>query len=257
MVETCQRCTWQRKILKRLFEIGAVILTLVMLVYLVIPTVSRVRYPAERMTMSNDLKQLALALHSYHDANDHLPGANAPHLDPKGSGQKYPVSWRVLILPYVEMTDTQSGYRFDEPWDGPHNIALLDRMPKSLRHPKAESEQTPPGYTHYRVIVSRSDAKPSALFTDGLLGPKLKEIPDGTSNTIMIVEAEEAVPWTMPEVLLLDRNQPLPKLGGHLGKYFLAALADGSVRTFRNDMPEHKLRAWITKDGGEELDGDQ
>jgi len=102
--------------------------------------------------------------------------------------------------------------------------------------------------------VSRPDAKPSALFTDGLPGPKLKEIPDGTSNTIMIVEAEEAVPWTMPEVLLYDRNQPLPKLGGHFGKFFLAALADGSVKSFRSDLPEPKLRAWITKDGGEPTD---
>jgi hypothetical protein len=256
MIETCQRCTRQRKILKRSFEIVAVVLILVMLYYLVIPSVAKVRYPSERMKISNDLKQIGIAMHSYHDATGHLPGANAPYPDPKGSGQKYPASWRILIIPFVEATDYQTGYRFDEPWDGPNNIGLLARMPRFLRHPKADSEQTPPGYTHYRIIVSRPDAKPSALFTDGLPGPKLKEIPDGTSGTIMIVEAEEAVPWTMPEVLLYDRNQPLPRLGGHLGKFFLAVLADGSVKSFRSDMPEHKLRAWITKDGGEPV-GDE
>jgi len=142
MVETCQRCTRQRKILNRLFEVVAVALILIMLGYLFLPPLAKVREPAARMTAMNHLKQLGIALHTYNDANDHLPGANAPYLDPKGSGQKYPVSWRVLILPHVEMTDEQLSYRFDEPWDGSNNIGLLTKMPRYLRHPKAESEHT-------------------------------------------------------------------------------------------------------------------
>ena len=58
----------------------------------------------------------------------------------------------------------------------------------------------------------------------------------------------------MPEVLLYDRNQPVPKLGGLFKNLSLAVFADGSVRSIRNDLPEDKLRAWITKDGGEPVD---
>lgn len=129
-------------------------------------------------------------------------------------------------------------------------------MPKVYRHPKANGAGIPAGFTHYRVFASRPGAKPSALFTDGLPGQKKRVTSDSTSNTIMIVEATEAVPWTMPEVLLYDRDQPLPKLGGLFKGRSEAAFADGSVRSIRNETPEDVLRAWITKDGGEKIDGD-
>ena len=218
--------------------------------------VGRVRDAAARMTNSCHLKCLGLAMHTYadFDKDGRFPGANAPAEEPQGGGKKYPVSWRVLILPYIEQDELFKLYRFDEPWDGPNNIRLLDRMPKTFRHPKADSADVPAGHTHYRVFVSRVDAKPSGLFADGLPGPKLKETPDGTSNTILIVEAADAVPWTMPEVLLYDRNQPLPKLGGLFEGQFQAALADGSIHVFRSDIAEDKLRAWITGDGGEPVE---
>ena len=230
--------------------------SIVFVAYLIMPPFAKVRVPAARMLGLNNLKQLALGMQNYEDNNLHLPGANAPYLDPKNSSKKFPVSWRVLILPYIENEKLYHQYRFDEPWDGPNNISFMQQMPKVFRHPHADSEKIPTGHTHYRVFVSRPDAKPSAIFTDGLPGPKLnlKEIPDGTSNTILIVEAAEAVPWTMPEVLLYDRNQPLPKLGGLFKGHFQVALADGSVRSFRSDFSEDKLRAWITKDGGDLAD---
>ncbi len=240
----------------RAIEIVIVASIALILVVLLLPPVARVREPAARMASSNNLKQMALGMHNYQDNNRHLPGANAVYLDPKDGSKRFPVSWRVLILPYVEQEALSKEYRFDEPWDGPNNIRLLERTPKIYSHPKVDPMVATKGHTHYRVFASRPGAKPSALFTDGLPGPKLNEIPDGTSNTILIVEAAEAVPWTMPEVLLFDRNQPVPKLGGLFKEYFQVALANGSVRSFRNDFPEDKLRAWITKDGGEAVDED-
>ncbi len=220
-------------------------------VYLIMPPFAKVREPAARMSGLNNLKELAIGMHNYDDFNSHLPGANAPHLDPKEGSKNFPESWRVLLLPYIENEKLFQQYHFDEPWDGPNNIQLLQQMPKVFRHPHADFEKVPAGHTHYRVFVSRPDAKPSAIFTDGLTGPKLRDIPDGMANTILIVEAAEAVPWTMPEVLLYDRNQPLPKLGGLFKGQFQVALADGSVRSIRREMSDDKLRAWITKDGGE------
>ncbi len=233
-----------------------VVLILIGLGYLLLPQVARVKEATPRTTVTNHLKQLGIALHTYSatDKDGRLPAANAPYLDPKDGSQKHPVSWRVLILPYIEHEKLFDEYRFDEPWDGPINIQLIPKMPKVFQHYYADDAKVPAGHTHYRIFANRVGAKPSAIFTDGLPGPKLKEIPDGTSNTILIAEAAEAVPWTMPEVLLFDRNQPLPKLGGLFKGLSLAIFADGSVRPIRNDLPEDKLRAWITKDGGEPVD---
>lgn len=258
MTENCPRYLRRQRIANWMLRV-AVIAMILVIVYYILQPVARVREAAPKMRSSNNLKRFVIAMHTYHDARNHLPGANAPHLDLRGGGGKHPVSWRVLLLTYLD--DDGHGvpmlsYRFDEPWDGPNNIQLLTQMPKVYRHPKADSENVPAGYTHYRVFVSRAGAKPSAIFTDGMPGPKMCEITDGTSITILIVEAAEAVPWTMPEVLLYDRNQPLPKLGGLFPGGYQTVLADGSVKFFRDAMPEDKLRAWITKDGGEPVDED-
>jgi hypothetical protein len=68
------------------------------------------------------------------------------------------------------------------------------------------------------------------------------------------LEARRDIPWTKPDDIPYDKNMPLPKLGGHHDKIFLAALCDGSVRTFPENIPEAALRAIITRDGNELVD---
>jgi hypothetical protein len=78
----------------------------------------------------------------------------------------------------------------------------------------------------------------------------IADITDGTSNTFMIVEAAEAVPWTKPQDLDYDPAKPLPKLGGLFGDGFNAALCDGSVRfVSRAVKPEH-LHLLIQRNDG-------
>ena len=84
----------------------------------------------------------------------------------------------------------------------------------------------------------------------------LSDITDGTSNTIAIVEAREAVPWTKPVDLSYDDKKPLPKLGGLFDDGFHAVIADGSVRFFTPKLTERTLRSAITRDGGEVLGPD-
>jgi len=57
----------------------------------------------------------------------------------------------------------------------------------------------------------------------------MDQITDGTSNTIMLVEAKRDIPWTKPEDIPYDPNKPVPKLGGGFEMDFFIALADGSV----------------------------
>jgi hypothetical protein len=74
--------------------------------------------------------------------------------------------------------------------------------------------------------------------------------PDGTSNTWIVVEAAEAVPWTKPDDLPYDGVMPLPALGGPSGRYSVA-YADGRAATYRRgQIDETNMRRLITRDDG-------
>jgi hypothetical protein len=162
------------------------------------------------------------------------------------------VSWRVLLLPYLEQENLYRIYRWEEPWDGPNNIKLLNHMPRVYRLP-GDERSTPQGYTHLRVFVSAANVRPRAAFEHDF-GVPLDTFHDGRSNTILVVEAAEAVPWTRPEELVYDPDKPLPPLGGHFGDDILAVFGDASVRAIPKRIGEHNLRALITRDGGEVVD---
>src|SRR5262249_20600373 len=71
---------------------------------------------------------------------------------------------------------------------------------------------------------------PDAIFRPGKPGLHLAGIPDGTSNTIMAVEATTAVPWTKPADIPFDMKKEVPKFGKAFGERPLAVMCDGSTR---------------------------
>jgi hypothetical protein len=172
-------------------------------------------------------------MHGYHDVFNRLPAAAIVDKDGKPL-----LSWRVAILPYLEQEALYKQFKLDEPWDSPNNIKLLDKMPRIYG---------PPGdKTVYRVFTG-----PGTVF-DGKQGLKLTAIPDGTINTIIVVEAQEAVPWTKPEELPYADKDPLPKLGGKEG--FVVLMCDGSVKTFRADYNVQQMRYAILRADGNVID---
>jgi hypothetical protein len=198
---------------------------------------------AARSKSANNLKQIALAMHNYHDTYGALPPAAI--CDKQG---KPLLSWRVAILPYIEQQNLYEQFRLDEPWDSEHNKKLLEYMPNTYMMPGVKMA---PGQhqTNYRAFVGGG-----ALF-DMRKGIKLTEVTDGTSNTLMVVEAAEGVPWSKPEDFSYDPKKPLPKFGEFFDKGFNAAFADGSVRFMSKDVKEQTMRAVITRAGGEVIDG--
>jgi len=153
------------------------------------------------------------------------------------------LSWRVLILPYIEQEKLYQAFRLNEPWDSEHNKKLLAQMPEIFAPPgiKTKEKHT----TFYRVFVG-----PGAIF-EGNKGINLLDIKDGTFSTVLAVEAGQAVPWTRPDELPFDPKKALPKLGGIFNGDFNVLLADGAVRFVRKPFNEEVFRAMITRSGGE------
>lgn len=206
-----------------------------------------------RTVSSNNLKQIALAMHAYLDVQKTLPPAVIR--DRRG---KPLYSWRVALLPFLEQGALFARFKLDQPWDSPHNKKLIDERPALYA---VTFPETPPGMTPYQVFTGPG----TAFEHDGFALPD--DFPDGCSNTILVVESAVPVPWTKPADLVYDPQGPLPPLGAGLGREirllrvpigqrpgFMAALVDGSVRFLPITVDEVTMRSLITRNGGETLD---
>ncbi|MDA1053619.1 MAG: DUF1559 domain-containing protein [Planctomycetota bacterium] len=214
------------------------------MIALLLPAVQASREAARRMQGGNNLKQIALAMHNFHDTYRALPAGYSADAD----GNPL-LSWRVHILPFVEAGPLYDQFHLDEPWDSPHNKTLIAQMPEIYRCPNSTAE---PGMTNYLGIAGSDGVfvRPQA---GDRLGTSFRDILDGTSNTIMTVEVpdESAVIWTKPADFSPDAEEPTKGLTGMRPGGFQAALTDGSVRFIAETIDVETLRALFTKSGGE------
>jgi hypothetical protein len=241
-----------------------------------VPVAAALALPAYRVAgeasdvvvSSNNLKQMALAMHIYHDTHDALP---APaNYDKDG---KPLLSWRVHILPYIERTDLYEQFKLDEPWDSEHNKKLIKHMPAIYKVPSSRpiAVGVPAGKSkeEARELMEFERFKTSYLVPAGertmfpkgkagSRGTRLAQIVDGLSNTIMIVEAapDKALIWTKPDDWQFNPDKPTEGLFGYRPNGFLAALGDGSVRTVSRTLPAGTIKAMFTRDGREVVDFD-
>jgi hypothetical protein len=211
-------------------------------VALLLPATQKVREAAGRMQGSNNLKQIGLAMHIYHDANGSFPPQDGK-LNPNAKGDG--LSWRVHILPYIEQGALYKEFKLDEPWDSEHNKKLISRMPKVYVSPLAAA---PEGQTYYKSFVGEG-----AFFEPGRR-IRMTDFTDGTSNTIMAIEGGQPVTWTKPDdIPYTGKNDPKSlTLAGNPRINVL--MTDGSVTNKEiTRVPEQTLKAAITRNGGDIL----
>ncbi|HET6424118.1 MAG TPA: DUF1559 domain-containing protein [Planctomycetaceae bacterium] len=138
--------------------------------------------------------KLQLALRNYHEVYGSFPPAYIADADGKPMH-----SWRVLILPYLDANHIYVQYRFDEPWDSPHNFELARKY--GNEHFRCASSTAPPGsrLTNYVAIVGPGTPFPGAGVTT------LDDLHDGKENTILLAEiAESNIHWMEPRDLRID-----------------------------------------------------
>jgi serine/threonine protein kinase len=216
--------------------------------------VGRVQVAADRMNSSNNLKQLAIAAHNMSATYGRLP--TQAIYDVKTG--KALLSWRVAYLPFIEQDALYKRFNLNEPWDSPHNLPMVEEMPKIFRVPTSKA---PKGHTHYQVFTG-----PGTLFDPvfhrpfgpplGKLGISFGEITDGTATTMLIAEGAKAVPWTKPEDLEVSPDRPLPALGGLFEGGYLVAMVNGQVLFVRDTVTEETLRAVLSPRGNEIVPAD-
>jgi Protein of unknown function (DUF1559) len=191
---------------------------------------------------ANRLKELGLALHAYHDQFGHLPTAVC--FDKQG--KKTRLSWRVHLLPYLEQGALYREFRLDEPWDSAHNKQLIAKMPEIYR--PANPKLAAAGRTKCVAPVGEQ-----TVFSNKNVKIRMSDITDGTSLTLLLVEADDdhAVVWTAPDDLEIDLKKPLNGLAMRPPGAFLTLFADGSVHFLRETIDAKTVAAMLTMQGGE------
>jgi RNA polymerase sigma factor (sigma-70 family) len=184
----------------------------------------------------NNMKQILLAFHNYHSAAGRFPVVAS-----YGGDGLPKLSWRVAILPYLGESQLYEEFRQNEPWDSPHNQALLQRMPAVFESPDSPA---PPGQTRIQGFAGKG-----AMF-EGVQGVTFQEVPDGASNTAFIALARDPVPWTKPgDIAFGDQAPPALDRSNRAG--LAVGMTDGSVRSLPHSVGLGFLRSVITRAGGE------
>lgn len=174
------------------------------------------------------LRSLALACLNYESANKVLPPNKAGR---DAVGKSY-LSWRVHLLPFLGTAEAQlyQEFHLNEAWDSPHNIKLLDKIPRAYQT-LAGTDQP----YHTTLVAPVGD---DTVF-GGNEVRKLIDFGDGTSNTALFVQVkpELAVPWTAPQDYLFDQANPTQGLVINQAGKFIVAFADASVTFVSASQP--------------------
>ena len=222
--------------------------------FLLMMSVTTPREAPRRSQCKNNLKQIGLALHNYHEVYGCFP----PTFVADDSGRPMH-SWRVLLLPYLDQAPLYKEYRFDEPWDGPNNRKLAGKIGDIFRCPsdKVVAPGSAASFTNYVGVVGRGTAWPGATSTH------FKDFKDGTSNSILVIEvADSGIHWMEPRDLHVLQMSPTinPKAGQGISSRHkggaIGLLADGSVRFLSEKLTAETIRGLLTIQGGETIPED-
>ncbi len=248
-----------------LVQLAVIVLCVLMLIILLLPAVCVECEASRRMQCANHLKQIGLALYNYHHTYKCFPPA---YISDKNGKPMH--SWRVLILPFMDEEHLYARYRFNEPWDGPHNIKLLGDRPKvyaCLGDAIARTKNA--ALTNYVAVVGVNNAwcgeRSRSVDAADLRGK--------ADSTVMLVEvANTGIRWTEPKDLSVEAvhtvvaSPPQTTVpSNHAARYdgffyrdspmAYAVLVNGSVRAVPAGLPATSILMSIGGCTEENLNG--
>jgi hypothetical protein len=183
-----------------------------------------------------------LAVANYRSAYGSLP----PAYIADSSGRPMH-SWRVLLLPFLGQSELYNAYNFAEPWDGPHNRLLEDRIGQVYRRSGL-------GAAEVRTTSFVAEVGPGTAWP-GARAVRDEEVGDGLDKTLLVVEVPEGrFRWMEPKDLDFDsmsfriNGRSGRGLGSRLGGARVVTVGD-SVRTLPDQFDQARLRALLTANG--------
>jgi hypothetical protein len=208
---------------------------------LLLPAVQAAREAARRSASMNNLKQIGIALHNYHDTYNQFP----PAIVTDANGQPL-YSGRVLLLPFLEQAPLYEQWDKSAAWDSPQNMALSQMVIKTFHDP---SSPTAAPHTNYEFLSGQG-----AIFEQGVKH-SMATITDGTANTVAVMESKDnGVSWAAPASLDINQISGGLPPGNHPGGN-LVLMADGSVKFISQSINPQVLRSITTRNGGEAVGG--
>ena len=279
-----------------LIELVVVIAIIGILIGLLLPAVQKVREAAARITCTNNLKQIGLALHNYHDTNRSFPSGYVSNFDGNGNDTGPGWGWAAYILPHMEQSGLNSAIRFDQPIEAPVNSGVRVTPVKSYLCP---SDDAPPTFAAQRfdsvgnpvaTICQLASANYIGVFgvsEPGVDGEGVffrnstvgfKDITDGASQTLMVgerahtlapatwvgsVAEAEAFPYNSSNMVLGHTGESdgvTPTESNHFSSRHSGGVhflfADGHVHFLTTSVSEPVFKALSTRAGGEPVGGD-
>jgi len=188
-----------------LVELLVVIAIIGVLVALLLPAVQQAREAARRMQCTNNLKQLGIALHNYHDTYGAFPFRSGGTGAPGGGGHRSRLSGFVSLAPFLEQQAIYDRYVTSGDWRGPWD-GYYDLQMKSAIVCPSDSESSSPAGTGrgvYNYVFSGGDSlngtadntgsatpvqQPSRGIFGGMISYGFRDMIDGSSNTIAMSE---------------------------------------------------------------------
>jgi hypothetical protein len=202
---------------------------------------------ADAIARSNDDSNILKIGYGFLSYDPTVPGRFSPYGTSLKGESNRGLSWRVGLLPYIEQDSLYRRFKFTEAWDGPTNQpAALASVRQYLSGGDPTDNQT-----RFRVFVG-----PGTMFEDS---PEWQrnvstfDIPDGASNTLLVVDTADRVPWAAPQDIPYQPGGPLPALGHPQRNVIQIVMADGSVRPALKTISPAVLHALITRNGGETI----
>lgn len=235
------------------------------LVALLLPAVQSAREAARRTQSKNNLKQLGLAMHNYHDVFSHFPAGTQQGTDLEPEER---LSFLYAVLPFMDQAPlyNQIVPLAKQSWNSPQLEKLTSTVVPTLVHPSSPN-RIPAATSYVGIAGVGEDAAELPLPHEraGVFGinrkTRIRDITDGTSNTVMISESnQQDIPWAAGSRTLKSLTQEPyingpDGIGGPSPGGCNMLMADGSVRFVSENVDPEVMRRLAAMADGKPVGG--
>jgi prepilin-type processing-associated H-X9-DG protein len=235
-------------------------------VALLLPAVQQAREAARRTQDRNNLKQIGLAMHNYHDVYQHFPIGTVPNEALKPDQR---LSWMASVLPFVEQNDLYNRLDMKKGWHDAANEPAVGTDVDVFLNPSVPTRRgaNNRAISHYAGMAGvgedapklpKGDRRAGIFGYDRVVG--IRDIIDGTANTVAVMDVKENFgPWVAggPGTIRALTKEPYINGPDGIGSFspgganFL--FADGSVRFISQNVDANVMRALATMAGQEAI----